>query len=122
MKAGHYDSFNPFRKPAAQLPPVEEPPPDHGPTPDPPPVEQPPPIDDIGLGRGVPTIFDTAGGRVEGRVVPGATVQIGNIRVEGIRVGINNGGPAALLGQNFLNKVDLRQSAQRMTVQMPDSP
>jgi hypothetical protein len=33
-------------RPAAHLPPVEEPPPDHGPTPDPPPVEQPPPIDD----------------------------------------------------------------------------
>ena len=76
----------------------------------------------IGLGRGVPTIFDTAGGRVEGRVVPGATVQIGNIRVEGIRVGINSGGPAALLGQNFLNKIDLRQSPERMTVRVPGSP
>jgi hypothetical protein len=45
-RGGHYDSFNPFRKHAAHLPPVEEPPPDHGPTPDPPPVEQPPPIED----------------------------------------------------------------------------
>jgi hypothetical protein len=45
-RGGHYDSFNPFRKPAAHLPPDEEPPPDHGPTPDPPPVEQPPPIED----------------------------------------------------------------------------
>ena len=43
-------SFNPWLKlpprPAAHLPPVEDPPPDHGPTPDPPPVEEPPPIDD----------------------------------------------------------------------------
>ena len=46
QRRGHHDSFNPFRKPAAHLPPVEEPPPDHGPTPDPSPVEQPPPIDD----------------------------------------------------------------------------
>ena len=76
----------------------------------------------VGLGRGVPTIFDTAGGRVEGRVVAGATVQIGDIRVEGIRVGINSGGPAALLGQNFLNKIDLRQSPERMTVRVPGSP
>src|SRR6266550_2907057 len=45
-RGGHYDSFNPLRKPAAHLPPVEEPPPDHGPTPDPPPVEQPPPLED----------------------------------------------------------------------------
>jgi hypothetical protein len=42
--------FSPWSKlpprPAAHLPPVEEPPPDHGPTPDPPLVEQPPPIED----------------------------------------------------------------------------
>ena len=74
----------------------------------------------IRLGRGVPAIFDTAAGRVEGRVVPDAIVQIGDIRVEGIRVGINSGGPAALLGQNFLNKVDLRQSPTRMTLRIPD--
>src|SRR5204862_6596003 len=51
----------------------------------------------IGLGPGVPAIFDTAAGRVEGRIVPAASVQVGAIRVDGIRVGINNGGPAALL-------------------------
>ena len=45
-RGGHYDSFNPFRNPAAHLPPVEEPPPDHDTTADPPPVEQPPPIED----------------------------------------------------------------------------
>jgi aspartyl protease family protein len=76
----------------------------------------------IRLGPGVPAIFYTAAGRVEGRVVPEATVRVGGISVEGIRVGINSGGPAALLGQNFLNKVDLRQSPQRMTVRIPDSP
>ena len=41
------DSFNPFRRPAAHSPPVEDPPPDHGPTPDPPPVEPPPPEDEL---------------------------------------------------------------------------
>jgi hypothetical protein len=40
------DSFNPFRGPAAHLPPDEETPPDHGPMPDPPPAEEPPPIED----------------------------------------------------------------------------
>ena len=75
----------------------------------------------IGLGPGVPAIFDTAAGRVEGRVVPDGTVQIGGIRVAGIRVGINSGGPAALLGQNFLNKIELRQSPERMTVRLADS-
>jgi len=42
--------FSPWSKlparPAAHLPPVEEPPPDHGPMPNPPPVEQLPPIED----------------------------------------------------------------------------
>ena len=40
------DTFNPFRRPSAHLPPDEETPPDHGPTPDPPPTEEPPPIED----------------------------------------------------------------------------
>src|SRR5437879_934560 len=50
IRSGGVGMFNPWSKlpprPAAHLPPVEEPPPDHGPTPDPPPVEQPPPIED----------------------------------------------------------------------------
>ena len=53
-RGGHYDSFNTFRKPAAHLPPVEEPPPNpDAPPPTPPdneppdpPVEEPPPIGD----------------------------------------------------------------------------
>jgi aspartyl protease family protein len=73
---------------------------------------------EIGLPSGVPGIFDTAAGRVAGRVVSEATVQVGSIKVQGIRVGITRGGPAALLGQNFLNKVDLRQDASRMTLRV----
>jgi hypothetical protein len=53
-RGGHYDSFNPFRQPAAHLPTVEEPPPHpDAPPPSPPnneppdpPVEEPPPIED----------------------------------------------------------------------------
>ena len=70
----------------------------------------------IGLSSGVSAIFDTAGGRVAGRIVPQATVQVGSIRVNDIRVGITGDGPA-LLGQNFLNKIDLRQSPDRMILQ-----
>ena len=33
---------------------------------------------------------------------------------------VTGSGPA-LLGQNFLNKIDLRQSRQRMTMQLPGS-
>ncbi len=64
---------------------------------------------EIGLPRGLSATFDTAGGRVAGRIVPDATVQIGDLRVSGIRVGVNPGGPVALLGQNFLNKFDYAQ-------------
>jgi aspartyl protease family protein len=71
----------------------------------------------IGLSSGVAAAFDTAGGRVAGRIVPQATVQVGGIRVADIRVGITGSGPP-LLGQNFLNKIDLRQSPQRMTMQL----
>ena len=73
---------------------------------------------EIGLSSGVSAVFDTAGGRVSGRIVPRATVQVGGIRVDDIRVGITGGGGPALLGQNFLNKIDLRQSPQRMTMQL----
>jgi hypothetical protein len=49
-RGGVRDWFNPWAKlpprPAAHLPPAEEPGPDHGPTPDPPPFEQLPPIED----------------------------------------------------------------------------
>jgi len=49
-RGGHYDSFNPFRKPAAHLPPIEVPPPHEEPPereppdnePRDPPVEEPP--------------------------------------------------------------------------------
>jgi aspartyl protease family protein len=72
----------------------------------------------LGLPHGVTAVFDTAAGRSVGRVVSEATVQVGSIKVDGIRVGINSGGPAALLGQNFLSKVDLRQDAARMTLRV----
>ncbi len=72
----------------------------------------------IGLSSGVSAVFNTAGGRVVGRMVPQATVQVGGIRVNDIRVGITGGDGPALLGQNFLNKIDIRQSPQRMTMQL----
>jgi aspartyl protease family protein len=70
----------------------------------------------IGLSSGFPAVFNTASGRMTGRIVSEANVQIGGIRVEGIRVGINPSGTHALLGQNFLNKVELTQGTERMVV------
>lgn len=68
----------------------------------------------IGLGGGTPAAFDTFGGRVAGRMVPDASVSAGGIRVDGLRVGVGATGRQALLGQNFLNKVELNQTADRM--------
>ena len=68
----------------------------------------------IGLPQGVAADFSTAAGRVTGRIVPGAEVQVGGIRVSGIRIGVHPDLRHALLGQNFLNKVDLVQDAERV--------
>lgn len=77
--------------------------------------------DKIGLPAGAPAIFNTAAGRAVGRIVPEATVRIGGIRVDGIRVGIGNS-EHALLGQNFLNKVELTQGADQMILRAAGAP
>lgn len=75
----------------------------------------------IGLSPGAPTVFDTFGGRVAGRIVPEASVRVGGIRVDGIRVGVGATGRQALLGQNFLNKIELSQTGERMTLRVERS-
>jgi aspartyl protease family protein len=75
----------------------------------------------IGLAAGSPAIFDTAGGRTVGQIVPEASVRVGSIRVDGIRVGVGTG-ERALLGQNFLNKVELNQGADRMILRAHVTP
>ena len=72
----------------------------------------------IGLAPGAPAVFETFGGRVAGRIVPSASVQVGGIRVDGIRVGVGATGRQALLGQNFLNKIELSQTGERMTLRV----
>jgi aspartyl protease family protein len=70
----------------------------------------------IGLGKGTATVFETAAGRSIGRVLPEATVQVGGIGIDGIRVGVTPSGAPALLGENFLNKLDVHQHRMRMTL------
>lgn len=69
----------------------------------------------VGLAPGAPAIFGTAGGPTAGRIVPEASVRVGGIRVDGIRVAVGTG-EQALLGQNFLNKVELTQGSDRMVL------
>lgn len=70
-----------------------------------------------GLPKGTPADFQTAGGPVSGEMVSGVSVEAAGIRVDGISVGVgihSADRQAALLGQNFLRKVELVQSGDRM--------
>lgn len=63
-----------------------------------------------GLGRGVPTVFQTANGTLNGRIVTDVAVTVGPLTVSGIRVGVGLVGDAqekALLGQSFLARFDI---------------
>lgn len=70
-----------------------------------------------GLGRGVPTVFQTANGTLNGRTVPDIPVTIGPLTVSGVRVGVGLVGDArdkALLGQSFLARFDITLSKDQM--------
>ena len=70
-----------------------------------------------GLGRGVPTVFQTANGTLNGRIVTDVAVTLGPLTVSGIRVGVGLVGDAqdkALLGQSFLARFDITLSKDQM--------
>lgn len=72
-----------------------------------------------GIGAGAPTVFKTANGDLQGRIVPNVPVTVGPIRVSGVRVGVGlvgAGADQALLGQSFLSKLDVMVSQGRMTL------
>ncbi len=71
-----------------------------------------------GLPGGIPANFLTANGTVMGRIVSGQTIEAGGIVVEGLNIGIGVGGNIALLGQNFLRKVDVLQSGDKMVLRV----
>ncbi|MBA2658388.1 MAG: TIGR02281 family clan AA aspartic protease [Nitrosospira sp.] len=70
------------------------------------------------LPRGMPATFLTANGPVRGEIVSGQTIEAGGIVVEGLSVGIGVQGNVALLGQNFLRKVDVLQSDDKMLLRI----
>jgi len=70
------------------------------------------------LPNGVPANFSTAGGMVMGEVVSGQSVEAGGIMVNGIGVSVGIQGGVALLGQNFLRRVDVLQSNDTMILQL----
>ncbi len=70
------------------------------------------------LPSGTPANFSTAGGVVRGEIVSGQTVEAGGIAVSGLSVSVGIQGEMALLGQNFLRRVDVIQSNDRMILRV----
>lgn len=77
-----------------------------------------------GLPSGAPARFQTAGGEVMGEMVTGVAVEAAGIRVEGLRVAVGPDlGPSgvALLGQNFLRRIEVTQRDDRMVLRLKGS-
>ena len=75
----------------------------------------------IGLIRGVPTPFKTAGGMVWGETVSDQTIEAGGMQLKGLRVGVvaqMDQRDYALLGQNFLRHIDVIQSGDQMVLRV----
>ncbi len=64
------------------------------------------------------TDFFTAGGIVKGEIVSGQTIEAGGISVHGLSVSVGMQGEMALLGQNFLRRVDVIQSNDTMILRV----
>jgi aspartyl protease family protein len=79
----------------------------------------------IGLTRGVPTPFKTAGGMVWGEMVSDQTIEAGGLQLKGLRVGVvkqTDQKDYALLGQNFLRYIDVIQSGDQMVLRVKSPP
>ena len=70
------------------------------------------------LPAGIPANFSTAGGTVIGEIVSGQTVEVGGIAVNNLNVSVGIHGDTALLGQNFLRRVDVIQSNDKMILRV----
>ena len=70
------------------------------------------------LPSGTPARFSTAGGVVQGEIVSGQIIEAGGIAVNGLSVSVGIQGEIALLGQNFLRRVDVIQSNDRMILRV----
>ncbi len=72
-----------------------------------------------GLSGGTPTVFRTANGELNGRVVSDVPVAVGPVAVSGVRIGVGLAGHEAgggLLGQNFLSKFEVILQKDRMVL------
>lgn len=71
------------------------------------------------LNGGVPTVFNTANGPRQGRMVEGITVSVGPLQVHNTRVGVGiSASPdqEALLGQSFLTHFNVTMNSEQMVL------
>ena len=76
---------------------------------------------DAGLAAGNPTVFKTANGDLQGRVVSDVPISLGPIDVSGVKIGVGLVGHeagAALLGQSFLSRFDVALNGEKMILRM----
>ncbi len=62
--------------------------------------------------------FTTAGGVIQGEMVFDQTVEAGGIIVTGLSISVGLYGDVALLGQNFLQNIDVIQSEDQMILRV----
>lgn len=68
---------------------------------------------------GIPAIFDTANGRVEGRLAKRQRIRIACLEVDDVTVAVSPGlGEVALLGQNFLRRFEVIQSGRELRLRV----
>lgn len=71
------------------------------------------------LNGGAPTVFNTANGRRQGRMVEGITVSVGPLQVHNTRIGVGiSASPdqEALLGQSFLTHFNVTMNSEKMVI------
>jgi len=70
------------------------------------------------LPSGIPASFSTAGGIVQGEITSDQIVEAGGLAINGLSVSVGIHGKMALLGQNFLRRVDVIQSNDTLTLRI----
>jgi aspartyl protease family protein len=70
------------------------------------------------LPTGRPASFSTAGGKFMGEIVSGQDIKIGGILAKGLSISVGMQGEMGLLGQNFLRRVEVVQSGDRMVLRV----
>jgi aspartyl protease family protein len=74
---------------------------------------------DARLPEGRPAVFNTANGRVEGRLVPRQRVRVACLEADDLTVAVSPGlGEIGLLGQNFLRRFEVVQTARELRLRL----